>query len=40
MLMYVYLHVKNINNRFTVNKLNVSKTDLRFDRVMLLIIKR
>ena len=38
MLVYVCLYIK-YNNCSTVNKLNASKTDLRFDSVMLSILK-
>ena len=36
MLVQVCLYIKSNNNCYTVNKLIVSKTGSRFDRVMLL----
>ena len=39
MLVYVCLYVKYNNSCSTVSKLIVSKTDYRFDRVLLLILK-
>ena len=40
MPLYVCLYLKYKNHCSTVSKFNVPKTDLRFDRVMLLMVRK